>query len=125
MVEVADIKENIKTLLANGGINRDALFQTKERHLAYPGTNLHYLYTLVPPTNKTGIGYSSDSGKHKDIRVEVDRTGNFTKPNHVTAARQHCAELRSRFAAALMSGVNLAIINEQSTVNRRLKAGFA
>ena len=39
---VTDYKEGLKRLRNNGGINRDALFQTVNRRDKFPGNNLHY-----------------------------------------------------------------------------------
>jgi hypothetical protein len=120
---VNEYKQNLRTLAGNNGINPDAKFQTTERQARFPGANLHYLFTMVGIEKIDGIGKIKDSHKHSGMEVGIDANGNFTKNNYVTSCRRFRDTVQEEFRRAEQRGRTLVILDQESFLNRRLRAG--
>lgn len=119
---VTDYKEGLKRLRNNGGINRDALFQTVNRRDKFPGNNLHYTYSIIPINSRRGMDEIRTGDRHIDVISEIDEKGNFEGNNYVTNARNYAMESQKRFEEARKRGINLIIIDENSFLNKSLRA---
>lgn len=119
---VTDYKEGLKRLRNNGGINRDALFQTVNRRDKFPGNNLHYMYSVIPINSRRGMDEIRTGDRHIDVISEIDKKGNFEGNNYVTNARNYAIESQKRFEEARKRGINLIIIDENSFLNKSLRA---
>lgn len=119
---VLDYHTKISQLMANNGINNKALFQTAERHVKFPGYNLYYTFSLIPIRAKNGISKVETGDRHKDIMNEIDESGNFTRNNYVSSSRSYVAQLQEKFKQASDNKVNLVILNEDSFLNKSLRA---
>lgn len=119
---VTDYKEGLKRLRNNGGINRDALFQTVNRRDKFPGNNLHYTYSIIPINSRRGMDEIRTGDRHIDVISEIDEKGNFEGNNYVTNARNYAIESQKRFEEARKRGINLIIIDENSFLNKSLRA---
>ena len=119
---ITDYKEGLKRLRNNGGINRDALFQTVNRRDKFPGNNLHYTYSIIPINSRRGMDEIRTGDRHIDVISEIDEKGNFEGNNYVTNARNYAIESQKRFEEARKRGINLIIIDENSFLNKSLRA---
>lgn len=119
---ITDYKEGLKRLRNIGGTNGDALFQTVNRSNKFPGNNLHYTYSIIPINSRRGIDEVRSGDKHVDVISEIDRKGIFEGNNYVTNARNYAIESQKRFEEARKRGINLIIIDENSFLNKSLRA---
>ena len=60
--------------------------------------------------------------RHIDVISEIDEKGNFEGNNYVTNARNYAIESQKRFEEARKRGINLIIIDENSFLNKSLRA---
>ena len=121
---ISEMKEGIIKLIAEGGINPKARFQTSQRKIKFPGRDLYYTFSVIPLYAKSGMSSITTTDKHENIRPDIDGNGNFNCiTNYVGESRTYCNELRERFAKARREKYNLVILDPTAYVNRRFKNG--
>lgn len=120
---VDEYKQKLQSLIDNNGINPNALFQSANRAMKFPGANLHYTFSMVNLSNGDGIGTVQNNQKHNDVITNIDENGNFTQPTFVTSARNFCRQIQKDFKKEEQRGHILILLDQESFLNRRLRAG--
>jgi len=120
---VEEYKQKLQSLINNNGINPNALFQSASRVLKFPGANLHYTFSMVNLSSRDGIGTIQNNQKHDDVVTNIDANGNFTQPTFVTSSRNFRKRLQEEFQKEEQRGHVLILLDQESFINRRLRAG--
>jgi hypothetical protein len=116
-----NIKNSISELMMNNGINSDALFQTSQRKLKYPGDNLFFSFTRNDFDDKLGL--TDDHKTHPDIENTIDNNGNFKFDNILENIHTNRDNITEKFSDYPQLNPPI-FINYDSFVNRRLQAGI-
>ena len=118
-----EYKQKLRSLIDNNGVNPNALFQSASRAVKFPGANLHYTFNMVNLSSRDGIGTVENNQKHDDVTTNIDTNGNFTQPNFVTSARSFYTQVKEQFEKEEQRGHVLILLDQESFINRRLRAG--
>jgi hypothetical protein len=118
-----DIKKSaVQLLTRNNGINRSALFQTHNRKIKYPGNNLFFTVSKTSLSDSSGLNTTAPI--HTDVRSAIDNDGNFPINNYIQSIVLNKITIQ-RIFNRYPENKPPVILNINSFLNRRLRAGMA